>query len=77
LPALLRPAAVYAPQEGLDGGHPKSFEDLFLQATITEDFPGQFHEIQGPKPFDIGLGTDIIDDHPTDGLKLAPAFSVH
>jgi hypothetical protein len=41
-----------------------SFEVSFFQATMAQDFLGQVHKIQGPKPFDVRAGADIVDNHP-------------
>ncbi|HWJ19751.1 MAG TPA: hypothetical protein VNR65_13590, partial [Geobacterales bacterium] len=50
-------------------------QNTLLEATITQDLPGQFDEIKGPQPFKIGFGLDVLDHHLADCFKVASAFA--
>lgn len=50
-------------------------QGFLLEATVTQDLPRQLDQIQGPEPFDIGSGPDVLDDHLADHVEFAPAFA--
>ena len=50
---------------------PMGVKNALLQSPVPQDFPGELDQIQRPKPFDVGLRLNVVDDHLAENLIFA------
>jgi hypothetical protein len=64
--------AVQPQQNRLDRGVAMFMQGALLQSPIPQNFARQLDQIEGPEPFDGGLGSNLVDHHAADDLEVLP-----